>query len=78
MAYMVVRVAPWSEWVCKGKSGKVSAAGIKAALQVSRSTLEFVDVLSGRPLTALEAMAAGYDTLNVRFNSDRSVAVVKL
>jgi len=77
--YLVVRLASWSERHCKGKSGKVSGGAIKVAVAENAwQTVEFIDVLSGRVLNVLEAKAAGVDTLNVRFNSDRSVVVVKI
>lgn len=76
---ITVRVAPWSERRVRGASGKVTAGAIKAALAGPDAGLvEFLDVLHGKPLTAPEARAMGWDSLTIRFNADRSVVVVRL
>lgn len=73
--YLTVRLAPASVKYCKGASGKVSTTSIKAALKAGHP-VEFVCALTGRWLTVAEAKAGGVRSLSVRYNDDRSVAVI--
>lgn len=74
-SYLTVRLAPASVKYCVGKSGKVSTAAIKSALKDNKP-VEFIDALTGKWLTVAEAAEHGVRSLNVRYDNDRSVAVI--
>jgi hypothetical protein len=73
--YLTVRLAPASVKYCQGRSGKISASAIKAAIKDGQP-VEFVCALTGRWLTVDEAKTAGVRSLSVRYNDDRDVAVI--
>lgn len=70
MAYISCRVAGYS--LRHFPKGKVSGAAIKRLI-VAGVTLDFVDALSG---SAFGIDDVAHDTLNVRYNDDRDVAVI--
>jgi hypothetical protein len=59
------------------KNGKVTKKAINEALK-EVPNLEFIDAVTGQWLTVEEARKVGVISLNVRYNQDRDLHVVKV
>lgn len=79
-SYITCRIAPWSEKYAQGARGKFTVKALRDALKNPdvAPRVEFLHALTGRTLTVAEARQAGARALNVRYDSDRQVAVINL
>lgn len=79
MSYLTVRLTPWArERIARDylkSPDRMTKAGLRASMAAMPDT-EFHTVERGQVVTTREALAVGVTVLEVRFNSDRDVAMI--